>query len=188
MKESKFAKFKEFTKGALFGTDEDYEENLQEVESEDNDDYEKDYSTSGSYNFEDVNSSYTNSTSSYASYSSSTSSNLGSSYSTPKASSSNLYKMSGTKPKFKLSILRLEKLEDAVKVADNILSGNTITLLDFHYVQKEVMRRIIDFLDGVRYTCGAKMENVADYTYVVVPKDVELTGDLFNKIDTTNLD
>ena len=49
------------------------------------------------------------------------------------------------------------------------------------------MRRIIDFLDGVRYTCGAQMENVADYTYVVVPKDVELTGDLFNKIDTTNL-
>lgn len=187
MKESKFAKFKEFTKGAIFGTDEDYEEDLQEVESEDND-YEKDYSTSGSYNFEDVNSSYTNSTSSYASYSSNSSSNLGSSYSTPKTSTSNLYKMSSAKPKFKLSILRLEKLEDAVKVADNILSGNTITLLDFHYVQKEVMRRIIDFLDGVRYTCGAKMENVADYTYVVVPKDVELTGDLFNKIDTTNLD
>ena len=141
---------------------------------------------SSNYTFEDVNSS-SYSGSGYASYSSGAS-GTGASYDSAKTSGSNLYKMGSSKPKFKLSILRLEKLEDAVKVADNMLSGSTITLIDFHYVQKDVMRRIIDFLDGVRYTCGAKMENVADYTYVVVPKDVELTGDLFNKIDTTNLD
>ena len=107
----------------------------------------------------------------------------------PSASSSsatNIYKMS-SKPKFRLSILRLEKLEDAVKVADDILSGNTITVVDLRSMQKEISRRIIDFLDGVRYTCGAKMEIVADYTYVVVPKDVELTGDLFSQIESNNV-
>ena len=92
-----------------------------------------------------------------------------------------------SKSKFRLSILRLEKLEDAVKVADDIMSGNTITLIDLRIVPREIVRRIIDFLDGVRYTCEAKMEIVADYTYVVVPKDVELSGDLFSQIDTSSL-
>lgn len=92
-----------------------------------------------------------------------------------------------SKPKFRLSILRLERLEDAVKVADNIMTGNTITLIDLRSVPRDIVRRIIDFIDGVRYTCDAKMEIVADYTYVVVPKDVELTGDLLSQIDTSNL-
>lgn len=186
---SKFSKFKEFTKGALFGPEEENENvNSNETSESTNygGDYEKDYS--GGYVFEDLNSSSSYSNQNYSSYQSSAGSGLGSTFDTSKSSGSNLYKMGVSKPKFKLSILRLEKLEDAVKVADNILSGNTITLVDFHHVQKDVMRRIIDFLDGVRYTCGAKMESVADYTYVVVPKDVELTGDLFNNIDTTNLD
>lgn len=100
--------------------------------------------------------------------------------------SHNIYKMDD-KPKFRLSILRLDKLEDAVKVADGILTGNTITLIDLRSVPRDIVRRIIDFIDGVRYTCGAKMEIVADYTYVVVPKDVELTGDLLSQIDTSNL-
>lgn len=92
-----------------------------------------------------------------------------------------------SKAKFKLSILRLERLEDAVKVADNIMEGNIITLIDLRSVPREIVRRIIDFIDGVRYTCEAKMEIVADYTYVVVPKDVELAGDLLSQIDTSNL-
>lgn len=180
---SKFSKFKAFTKGALFGPEEENEQFNEGAESNNTyGDYENGYSSG--YSFEDVNSS-SYSGSSYSTYSSG--SDLGSSFDSAKSSSSNIYKMGTSKPKFKLSILRLEKLEDAVKVADNILSGSTITLVDFQHVQKDVMRRIIDFLDGVRYTCGAQMENVADYTYVVVPKDVELTGDLFNKIDTTNL-
>jgi len=105
-------------------------------------------------------------------------------YYSPKQNS-NVYQMK-TKPKFTLSILRLERLEDAVKVADEIMSGNTISLIDLRNVNKEIQRRIIDFLDGVRYTCDAKMEIVADFTFVVVPKDVELTGDLFSQIDTSS--
>ena len=179
---SKFSKFKAFTKGALFGPEEETEQTNENNEGYNYGEYDKGYSSG--YTFVDVNSS-SYSGSGYSSYSSGT--DPVSSFDSGKASSGNLYKMGTAKPKFKLSILRLDKLEDAVKVADNILSGSTITLVDFQHVQKDVMRRIIDFLDGVRYTCGAQMENVADYTYVVVPKDVELTGDLFNKIDTTNL-
>lgn len=196
----RFSKLRAFAKDAFSSQDYDYRDD--EYYEEDDDSYDK---VGSKEEYNDVSSSYSsssssasNSYSSYSSqssykpsYSSMSSSSTGSSsagYSSYSESSNGgtIYRMDN-KSKFRLSILRLEKLDDAVKVADEIMSGNTITLVDLRCVQKETVRRIIDFLDGVRYTCEAKMEIVADYTYVVVPKDVELTGDLFSQIDTGSL-
>lgn len=191
----RFSKLKAFAKDAFANQDYDYRDD--DYYQDDEDSYDKIGSKTES-DSKDSSSSYS-SFSSYSSqpsykssYSSGSSSSASSSsfgsYSAYNESSSSgtIYRMDG-KSKFRLSILRLEKLDDAVKVADEIMSGNTITLVDLRCVQKETVRRIIDFLDGVRYTCEAKMEIVADYTYVVVPKDVELSGDLFSQIDTSSL-
>ncbi len=194
-----FSRIKAFAKGAMSSPDE-YEEN-EERESagrssesysdsyNDDSGYSSRKSSYSAFDFDDYSSSSKGSTSSYSFGTNDvSSSSFGASdtFGSASESAGNIYKMSG-KPKFKLSILRLERLEDAVKVADNIMEGNTITLIDLRSVPREIVRRIIDFIDGVRYTCEAKMEIVADYTYVVVPKDVELTGDLLSQIDTSNL-
>lgn len=190
----RFSKLRAFAKDAFANQDYDYRDD--EYYRDDEDSYDKAGSKSES-EYNDAPSSSFSSYSSQPSYKSSYSSGSGSSSSSSSyggysssygdtASSGTIYKMDG-KSKFRLSILRLEKLDDAVKVADEIMSGNTITLVDLRCVQKDTVRRIIDFLDGVRYTCEAKMEIVADYTYVVVPRDVELSGDLFSQIDTGSL-
>lgn len=195
-----FSRFKAFAKGAL--SDPDEYEDREEKETAGKTDYKSDYngddgapsydsrkSDYSSFDYDDLSSSSYKSGSSY-SFGSDSSGGFGSSssdtFGSSGESSGNIYKMS-SKPKFRLSILRLERLEDAVKVADNIMTGNTITLIDLRSVPRDIVRRIIDFIDGVRYTCEAKMEIVADYTYVVVPKDVELTGDLLSQIDTSSL-
>ena len=190
----RFSKLRAFAKDAFANQDYDYRED--EYYRDDEDSYDEAGSKSES-EYNDAPSSSFSSYSSQPSYKSSYSSGSGSSSSSSSyggysssygdtASSGTIYRMDG-KSKFRLSILRLEKLDDAVKVADEIMSGNTITLVDLRCVQKDTVRRIIDFLDGVRYTCEAKMEIVADYTYVVVPRDVELSGDLFSQIDTGSL-
>lgn len=190
----RFSKLRAFAKDAFANQDYDYRDD--EYYRDDEDSYDKAGSKSES-EYNDAPSSSFSSYSSQPSYKSSYSSGSGSSSSSSSyggysssygdtASSGTIYRMDG-KSKFRLSILRLEKLDDAVKVADEIMSGNTITLVDLRCVQKDTVRRIIDFLDGVRYTCEAKMEIVADYTYVVVPRDVELSGDLFSQIDTGSL-
>lgn len=190
----RFSKLRAFAKDAFANQVYDYRDD--EYYRDDEDSYDKAGSKSES-EYNDAPSSSFSSYSSQPSYKSSYSSGSGSSSSSSSyggysssygdtASSGTIYKMDG-KSKFRLSILRLEKLDDAVKVADEIMSGNTITLVDLRCVQKDTVRRIIDFLDGVRYTCEAKMEIVADYTYVVVPRDVELSGDLFSQIDTGSL-
>lgn len=197
----KTSMFKSFIRGALKTPDENDIDDFEEKErAGSSDSYKDSYDSydskqksdySSYYDFDDYSSSSRQSSSSRSYSSGETSSSYSSSGSDTfgkysDTSSSNIYNMS-SKPKFRLSILRLERLEDAVKVADNILTGNTITLIDLRSVPRDIVRRIIDFIDGVRYTCDAKMEIVADYTYVVVPKDVELTGDLLSQIDTSDL-
>ncbi len=193
-----FSRIKAFAKGAMSDPDDYDDQDSRETAgySDDYDDDDTGYSSRKSYSsfdYDDLSSSSSYQSSSSYSFGSTdrSSSSYGSAsqsdpFGSSSDSSSNIYKMSG-KPKFRLSILRLERLEDAVKVADNIMTGNTITLIDLRSVPRDIVRRIIDFIDGVRYTCDAKMEIVADYTYVVVPKDVELTGDLLSQIDTSNL-
>lgn len=197
-----FSKLKTFAKTAFSDPDEYDEQEEKETagKSSYKTDYKDDSSSSydsrssySSFDYDDLSSSSSykgSSSSSYSFDSDSSGSGFGSSasdaFGSSGESSANIYKMS-SKPKFRLSILRLERLEDAVKVADNIMTGNTITLIDLRSVPRDIVRRIIDFVDGVRYTCEAKMEIVADYTYVVVPKDVELTGDLLSQIDTSSL-
>lgn len=197
-----FSRIKAFAKGAMSSPDE-YDDDIEERESagRNSESYSDSYNADSSYSsrkssgysafdFDDYSSSSNQSSSTSYSFGSNdvSSSSFGASdtFGSSSESASNIYKMS-SKAKFKLSILRLERLEDAVKVADNIMEGNIITLIDLRSVPREIVRRIIDFIDGVRYTCEAKMEIVADYTYVVVPKDVELTGDLLSQIDTSNL-
>ncbi len=190
----KNSKIKEFMRNA-FSSQDDYDEeygddyeNEPQEKANNSSDYQKRYA------FDDISSNDSSTKyasapsfpSSSSSYGRSMSYDSGSIRESTSSSAGNLYKMTG-KPKFRLSILRLEKLEDVVKVADDILSENTITLVDLRYVPKDVLRRIIDFIDGVRYTNKAKMETVADYTYVVVPKDVEMTGDLLSQLDTGNM-
>ena len=190
----RLSKLKAFARDALSGQD----NRDSDYYKDDDDSYEK---IGSKYDGDEYEDSAPSSYSGYSSYSSQsafkpsyspaetpsdTSFGYSSSSADFKTESSQLYRVDKNS-KFRLSILRLEKLDDAVKVADEIMSGNTITLVDLRCVQKDTVRRIIDFLDGVRYTCEAKMEIVADYTYVVVPRDVELTGDLFSQLDTGSL-
>ncbi|MCQ2462829.1 MAG: cell division protein SepF [Clostridia bacterium] len=89
--------------------------------------------------------------------------------------------------KFKFSIIKFEKIENAVIAADQMLSGNTVTLIDLHDIPENTAKRVIDFLDGVRYTCNARIESIADLTYVILPETVELTGDFSSQVDTNGL-
>lgn len=89
--------------------------------------------------------------------------------------------------KFKFSIIKFEKIENAVIAADQMLAGDTVTLIDLHDMPEAMTKRVIDFLDGVRYTCNAQIEAIADLTYVILPETVELKKDFSSQVDTEGL-
>ena len=66
--------------------------------------------------------------------------------------------------------------EETRAVADELLKMHTV-VLNLENTNKDVSRRIIDFLSGVAYANGGKIKKVATSTFIITPYNVDLTGD-----------
>ena len=43
--------------------------------------------------------------------------------------------------------------------------------------EKDISRRIVDFLSGVAYANNGKIKRIATSTFIITPYNVDLTGD-----------
>ena len=59
---------------------------------------------------------------------------------------------------------------------DELLKRHTV-VLNLEKTEKEVSRRIVDFLSGVAYANNGKIKRVATNTFIITPYNVDLTGD-----------
>lgn len=66
--------------------------------------------------------------------------------------------------------------EETRAVADELLKMHTV-VLNLEDTNKDISRRIIDFLSGVAYANGGKIKRVATSTFIITPYNVDLTGD-----------
>ena len=66
--------------------------------------------------------------------------------------------------------------EDTRTIADELLKRHTV-VLNLEKTEKEVSRRIVDFLSGVAYANNGKIKRIATNTFIIPPYNVDLTGD-----------
>lgn len=66
--------------------------------------------------------------------------------------------------------------EETCGIADELIKMHTV-VLNLENTNKDVSRRIIDFLSGVAYANGGKIKRVATSTFIITPYNVDLTGD-----------
>ena len=73
-----------------------------------------------------------------------------------------------------MKIIKPEKYEDVTSIAQHLLHRRTV-VLNLENTTKENVRRIIDFLSGVAFAIGGNLNRVANSTYVITPKNVDLS-------------
>lgn len=73
-----------------------------------------------------------------------------------------------------LKVMHSEKYEDVVTVAENLLDHCTV-VLDLNAANKEVRRRILDFLSGVAFSIGGQVRRVTENTYIITPSNVDVS-------------
>ncbi len=66
--------------------------------------------------------------------------------------------------------------EETRNIADELLKTHTV-VLNLENTNRDMSRRIIDFLSGVAYANGGKIKKVASSTFIIIPNNVDLTGD-----------
>ena len=76
--------------------------------------------------------------------------------------------------------------ETASEIADHLKDKRTV-VLNLESTNKDVARRLIDFLSGVAYAGEGKIKKVAANTYMITPYHVELEGDLIDELENNGL-
>ena len=75
-----------------------------------------------------------------------------------------------------LKVVKPERYEDVPQIADHLLNRRTV-VLNLEASNKEISRRIIDFLSGVAYALDGRLSNVAVNTYLITPSHVSVSGE-----------
>ncbi len=79
--------------------------------------------------------------------------------------------------KLQVSIFKPERFgEETRSIADELMKTHTV-VLNLEDTNKDMARRILDFLSGVAYANRGKIKRVATNTYIIIPSNVDLTGD-----------
>ena len=81
--------------------------------------------------------------------------------------------------KLQVGIFKPERFgEETRSIADELMKTHTV-VLNLEDTNKDMARRILDFLSGVAYANRGKIKRVATNTYIIIPSNVDLTGDDF---------
>ena len=73
-----------------------------------------------------------------------------------------------------------------VNIADHLREKRTV-VLNLESTNKEIARRILDFLSGAAYSQEGKVKKVAISTYIITPYNVDILGDLIDELENNGL-
>ncbi len=83
-------------------------------------------------------------------------------------------------------LVKPERFDAAGEVADHLREKRTV-VLNLENTQKEISRRLLDFLSGVAYANDGKIKQIANATYIITPFNVEILGDLIDELENSGL-
>lgn len=177
MKENYFKSIKDKVKNALNFQDSDDEYIEDDEEYIDDENAEEEEDNSPKYNFAKPSAFASKQFDSYGS--------AQSDYEPPSKSNSNIFKMDNAKKsgKLKVTLFVLEDSDDARNVADCMIERNVVTICDMTRISINEERRVLDFLDGVKYVCNSRIEPISERMYLIVPEAAELSGDFFSQVE-----
>ena len=83
-------------------------------------------------------------------------------------------------------LVRPERFDQVSEIADNLRDKRAI-VLNLESTNKDVARRLVDFLSGCAYALDGKIKKIAISTYIITPYNVDIVGDLIDELENNGL-
>ena len=78
-------------------------------------------------------------------------------------------------------LVKPEDFSESPQIADHLINKKTV-LLNVEGVDRETVRRMVDFLSGVAYAQGGVLKRVSNATFIITPYDVNIMGDVLDEL------
>jgi cell division inhibitor SepF len=82
-----------------------------------------------------------------------------------------------TQTQMQVVIVKPDHFDDVTMIADHLNAKKSV-VLNLEVANRETSRRIIDFISGVTYANKGSIRKVANSTFMIVPGDVDIMGEL----------
>ncbi|NLL92195.1 MAG: cell division protein SepF [Ruminococcaceae bacterium] len=83
-------------------------------------------------------------------------------------------------------LVKPERFDDASGIADHLNNKRTV-VLNLESTNKDVSRRLVDFLSGVAYANNGQIKRVANSTFIITPYNVGIVGDLLDELESSGV-
>lgn len=91
-----------------------------------------------------------------------------------------------TTAQLQVVLVKPERFEDASSIADHLNEKRTV-VLNLESTNKDVSRRLVDFLSGVAYANNGQIKRVANSTFIITPYNVDIMGDLLDELENNGV-
>ena len=86
----------------------------------------------------------------------------------------------------KVVLVKPDRFENASEIADQLKDKRTV-VLNLESASKELSRRLLDFLSGVAFANNGEIQRVANATFIILPSNVNLMGDLLDELESSGV-
>lgn len=83
-------------------------------------------------------------------------------------------------------LVKPDRFDQVSDIADHLRDKKAV-VLNLESTNKDVARRLVDFLSGCAYALDGKIKKVAISTYLITPYNVNVTGDLVEELETSGM-
>ena len=83
-------------------------------------------------------------------------------------------------------LVKPDRFDNVSEIADHLRSKHAV-VLNLEATNKDIARRLVDFLSGCAYALDGKIKKIAISTYIITPYNVDIVGDLIDELENSGL-
>ena len=91
-----------------------------------------------------------------------------------------------TTTQMQVVLVKPDRFDNVSEIAEHLRSKHAV-VLNLEATNKDIARRLVDFLSGCAYALDGKIKKIAISTYIITPYNVDLVGDLIDELENSGL-
>ena len=91
-----------------------------------------------------------------------------------------------TTAQLQVVLVKPDRFDNVSDIAEHLRSKHAV-VLNLEATNKDVARRLVDFLSGCAYALDGKIKKIAISTYIITPYNVDIVGDLIDELENSGL-
>lgn len=91
-----------------------------------------------------------------------------------------------TQAQMQVVLVKPDRFDNVSEIAEHLRSKHAV-VLNLEATNKDVARRLVDFLSGCAYALDGKIKKIAISTYIITPYNVDIIGDLIDELENNGL-